>query len=385
MASSAPLFPQEAFHIPTGVTHVCAAGETAPLRSCQDALTDYLTDKSDGSGGRDRQGHQLDEVRRMVSEEWNVTPGDIGFCSSVAEGVCLVLESLAWEEGDNVCVDANEYPSLVAPFAVRAQRTRGTSTPAPQVRYTTPTTIETTIDKRTKLIAVSYVSYLDGSRVNLAEYRHLADSVGAMLVVDFTQAAGYLPVDASIADFAFSACYKWLLGTTGTALVSWNRARQPKWTPGTAGWHSLAIGVARPQWDSGDVSVRDDGLCFSRGNPGHLSIYILRKGLEFLRQWKTSEIETHVQTMTVRLLQELKKEGVDPSTPEDPKKHGASVTIDCNGASSIVDEMSKAGIYAWNGRGRVRFSFHGYNSMQDVDRILEVFPPLWRKFHCGEK
>ena len=47
-------------------------------------------------------------------------------------------------------------------------------------------------------------------------------------------AAGYLPLEASIADFAFSACYKWLLGVTGVAVAYWNRARQPGWSPASA-------------------------------------------------------------------------------------------------------------------------------------------------------
>ena len=50
----------------------------------------------------------------------------------------------------------------------------------------------------------------------------MADSVGALLLVDFTQASGYLPIDASMADFAFSACYKWMLGITGVAVAFWN-------------------------------------------------------------------------------------------------------------------------------------------------------------------
>lgn len=59
--------------------------------------------------------------------------------------------------------------------------------------------------------------------------------------------------------------------------------------------------------------------------------------------------------------------------------HEASVTIDCICASEIVEELSKTGIYAWNDRGRVRLSFHGYNSLEDVERIMEVLPSLWRK------
>jgi selenocysteine lyase/cysteine desulfurase len=41
-------------------------------------------------------------------------------------------------------------------------------------------------------------------------------------------------------------------------------------------------------------------------------------------------------------------------------------------AAAIVDALYERGVYAWNGQGRVRFSFHGYNTMADVDRVVEA-------------
>ncbi|KAI3394517.1 hypothetical protein diail_2606 [Diaporthe ilicicola] len=384
-----PLFPLDAFNLPPGICHVCAAGESAPLRSHQEACAQYFRDKSQGTEGRIAQNSQLHQARVLCSQSWNVDFGDIGFVSSVAEGVSLVLESLHWEEGDKICVDADDFPSLVAPFALRAQHDRrkprtgleGPRSPAaPEILYTTEETLAATITPQTCLIAVSYVSYLNGARVDLAHYRRLADSVGAILLVDFTQATGNLAIDASQADFAFSSCYKWLLGTTGVAIACWNRKRQPLWRPSTAGWHSLSIGEARPSWGSEDIRVRDDAMCFSRGNPAHLSIYILLQGLLFLQQWEAADIQAHIQTLTVEMLRRLEAEGIQSSTPVDTSRHGASVAVNCQGASEIVEELATKGIYAWNGSGRVRFSFHGYNSLEDVERIMDVFPLLWRKY-----
>jgi selenocysteine lyase/cysteine desulfurase len=49
---------------------------------------------------------------------FGVDRASIGFVSSVAKGMSLLVDSLDWRQGDSVCVDANEYPSLVAPLRV---------------------------------------------------------------------------------------------------------------------------------------------------------------------------------------------------------------------------------------------------------------------------
>jgi selenocysteine lyase/cysteine desulfurase len=218
------------------------------------------------------------------------------------------------------------------------------------------------------VIGVSYVSYLNGERFDLARLRARADEVGAILVVDFTQAAGYLPIDASVADFAFSACYKWLLGITGCAVAYWNRSRQPDWRPSTGGWHSLASG-ARPHYSDG-LTLRSDAMCFSRGNPSHPSLYVLDGALAFLAGYDARAIQKHVQALTVELHDRLSAAGLSPSTPRDPERHGASICVDGDFAQRVVSEMHRHGVYVWGDRGRIRISFHGFNQRSELDAIM---------------
>jgi len=378
-----PLFSPASFYNSPGITHVCAAGESLPLKTHNNALEKYLNDKSAGHIGRTDQTQYLDDVRTLISQVWKTNDkNEVGFAPSVADGVSLILESINWNDSDNICVHEDEFPSLVGPFALKHQQ-NATKKQTPEVRYYNSNNLKEVVNDRTRLIAVSYVSYFNSSRVDLSVYRQLADSVRAVLLVDFTQAAGYAPIDASIADFAFSACYKWLLGTTGVAIAYWNQERNPDWRPVTGGWHSLGLGAVRTEWRTARLNVRNDAMCFSRGNPAHLPIYILREALDYLNQWDASNIEKHVQTLTTTLLERLQIESIFSSTPIEKARHGASVTVNCVGASEIVNEMAKTGIYAWNGQGRVRFSFHGYNCLKDVNRIMEVFPALWRKFNTG--
>ena len=61
-------------------------------------------------------------------------------------------------------------------------------------------TVRAAVDGRTRVIAVSLVSYLTGHRHDLRALRVMADRAGARLVVDASHALGVVAVDASLAD-----------------------------------------------------------------------------------------------------------------------------------------------------------------------------------------
>jgi len=367
-----PLLDPADFRIPEGVSHVCAGGEPPFLFRHDAALLQYAVDKSSGMPGRTAMEAKVDYVRGKLAAMWGAEPGEIGFVSSVADGVAMVAESLEFRDGDNIVVDTVEYPSVVAPFAMQ----RHPKLEIRVARGNAPDRVAALVDARTRVIGASCVSYMTGERFDLDALRVAADKVGALLVVDFTQAAGWLPIKASVADFAFSACYKWLLGTTGVAVAYWNRARQPAWIPSTAGWHSIAT-FGRPDW-AGPIGVKADALRFTRGNPAHGPVYVLAEALDYLGQADPALLRRHVSTLTAELLARLAKAGIPVTTPMDPARHGANVCMDSSAAQAMCDELHARKVYSWNGHGRLRFSFHGYNSMADVDRIMTELPGIWR-------
>ena len=234
------------------------AGETAFLRRHDAALRRYGEDKSSGSAGRIAQEAHIERARASLARLWGVSQGDIGFVANVAEGVSIVADSIDWRDGDNICIDAHEYPSVVGPFALR----RNPRVVLRTASGTQPDRVAALVNERTRLIGVSAVSYLTGERFDLQALRRAADSAGALLVVDYTQAAGYLPIDAS-------------------------------------------------------------------------------------------------------------------TTPRDSARHGGSVCVASSRAAEIVEVLNHQGVYAWNGHGRVRFSFHGYNTATDMDRIVAALRPVW--------
>jgi hypothetical protein len=47
-------------------------------------------------------------------------------------------------------------------------------------------------------------------------------------------------------------------------------------------------------------------------------------------------------------------------------------------AAAIVAGMERRGVLAWNGRGRIRVSFHGYNGSDDMLRASDALIAEWR-------
>ena len=115
-----------------------------------------------------------------------------------------------------------------------------------------------------------------------------------------------------------------MLGITGVAVAYWNRARQPDWTPASAGWHSFAPGSRG--YDT-LPALRPDAMRFTRGNPAHCPIYVLNSALSYLSRFDMRDVQRHVQTLTAALLDELAAAQIRVTTPADPARHGASVCI----------------------------------------------------------
>lgn len=358
-----PLLDPALFRIKPGTIHVCAGGETPVLRRIAPALERYLEDKSCGPASRPRLDEEVERLCARLAAFWAVRPDEIGLVASVAEGMSVLVESLPWRPGEHAVMAADEYPSLAAPLVRKGVGIR-------LAEMMDPEQVARIAGSGTRIIAVSAVSMLDGRRHDLEALRRVADRCGAMLVVDYTQASGWMPIAAGIADFAFSACYKWMLGLTGVAIAFWNRARQPGWAPATAGWYSILM-AGRPDWTR-PVALRADALRFTRGNPAHACVYALHAAMDLHETLPRGAVAAHVEALATGLLERLAAAGIATTTPADPARRGANVCIAHPRAAAIVEGMARRGVLAWNGRGRIRFSFHGYNDAAELDPLADA-------------
>ena len=132
---------------------------------------------------------------------------------------------------------ANAYPWL----ALRERGVTVTLIGAPRERMT-PDVLRRYISSRTKVVAVSWVTFDDGYRHDLAALADVAHAHGALFAVDAIQGLGAFPLDvhATGVDAVYAGGAKWLMALQGVSFL-WLRANLlDRIALRLPGWRSVA-------------------------------------------------------------------------------------------------------------------------------------------------
>ena len=371
------LLPKSDFIGVEDVAHLAAGGETPFLKRNADALLRFSLDKSRGMPGRANHYAVYADTKARLAQLMGVEAGDIAFLGSASEGVNLAALAVDWRPGDNVVVEDIEYPSVVYPW-VRA-RERGAEVRVVPTRGgdVDMAALAAAVDERTRLLAVSHVSYLSGVRHDLAALRALVDGVGARLLVDVSHALGVVPVAAELCDIAVSCCYKWILGAHGLGICVWNRRRWPDLAPAQVGWASVAergVPAERTHY-----RLKEDAARLELGNPAFPSVYATHSGAGYLLDAGIDRVEAHVLALGAWLRAGLVELGLPVLTPEPAERRAGNYCFATDDGARLHAELFRRGVLVWEGEGRVRISVHGYNDEDDVARCLAALREISRQ------
>lgn len=367
------LIPKTAFIGIDHVAHLATGGESPVLRANLEAATRFLLDKGDGMPGRERFFATADRTRAALARRLGGRPEDVAFLGSASEGLHVASEGIDWRAGDNVVVSQSEFPSVLLAWQrlrPRGVEVRGVGREA----VVCVDEIAAAVDRRTRAIAVSHVSYLTGARHDLGRLRGLADRVGARLVVDASHALGVVPVDGTLCDAVVACCYKWLLAVHGVGVFYVNSRRWPDLAAPWVGWHSTH---REDDWRRRtEYRLREDGARFEAGNPPFLPVYVLDSALRTLDGLDPRAVEAHVLALGGTLRAGLAKLGLPVLTPEAPEERAGNIVFATDRSADVERGLREAGVLVWAGDGRVRLSVHAYNDEADVARALAVLGDL---------
>jgi L-cysteine/cystine lyase len=196
------------------------AGTFGPLaRATIDAMSQLRAWEADhGRGGRayfDEMLARRERVRTLFAEHLHVRVANIALTESTSQGVQVVVAGLELGPEDHVVTTDAEHFGLTGPLLASGARLQIAKVRGARADDVFDL-ISAAITPRTRLIATSAVSWLDGT---IFPWRELQKASGVPVLIDGAQSVGALEVDATAADFYTVSAQKWLCGPDATGAL----------------------------------------------------------------------------------------------------------------------------------------------------------------------
>ncbi|WP_095933461.1 aminotransferase class V-fold PLP-dependent enzyme [Streptomyces sp. Tue6028] len=271
--------------------------------------------------------------------------------ASVAVYSGLIAASLP--PGAEVLTAEADFSSVVTPFHIRGDL---------KVRSVPLERIAESVRPGTALVAVSAAQSADGRIADLEAIRDAARTHGARTYIDASQAAGWLPLRADAHDYVSSVAFKWLVCPRGVAFLVVPEDLGGL-TPVFAGW---VAGEA--PWDScyGPVEELAHSARRFDESPALFSYAGARRSLELVEELGVERVHAHDLALADRFRAGLLTLG------RQPVEAPGSPIVSVPGLGHRQPDLSRAGVEVSDRAGNLRAAFHLYNTVADVDRLLDV-------------
>lgn len=341
-------------------------------------------------------GHPA-RARRGAAALIGMEEADISLAGSTSAGLQAVAQGFPWEEGDEVLVPRGEFPSNHYPWKALARRgvsvrevrifsghrsgEEALASAAPGDESDSEARILAALSRRTRILALSWVRFQDGLRLDLARLGQACQERGVHLVVDGIQGAGTHLPDLRWASAFACGSHKGLLAPQGAGFLWTSKALRSQLTPlGT--WLGVADGnrFDRPATDF-HRDWLEDGRSLEPGGPAVLTSVALAASLELLLEAGLDRLSAHVHALQGRFLEGLaeipdwRAEALRLEQLRVAGRLGPFLAVHHRGDddAGLVDLMRRGlrqRIFTSVREGYLRIAFHGWHTVADVERLL---------------
>ncbi len=322
-------------------------------------------------------------VRQFIGAEHRE---EIIFTSGATMSLNLVASSYCEKflgEGDNVVISHIEHHSNIVPWQLATER-KGAELrviPVDDCGALELGALDTLIDERTKVVAVTQASNTLGTRPDLAKIIAKAHSVGAVVVVDGCQGVVHGGVDVKSLDcdfYAFSG-HK-LYGPTGIGVLYGKRELLDKMPPYMGGGDMVdKVTFAK-------TTYAPLPLKFEAGTSNYIGAVGLAEAIKFVQSLSKEAIEKYEKELLDYATGELQKiEGVRIYGTTENKTPIISFNVEGCDHYDIGMILDKMGVAVRTGHhcaepvmarygtnGVVRASIALYTNKEDIDTFIKA-------------
>jgi selenocysteine lyase/cysteine desulfurase len=368
------------FAIPAGQTYLNSAFiHPIPVAAAQ-AVGRYVETRT---FSRERwSGDELAaKVRAQFAELINARPAEIGLVESTSRGENLVVNGLGLPSNTgNVVTDALHFEGSLILYGELQKRGLDVRLVRPRDWRIDPSDLEKAVDRKTRLVAVSLVSWYNGFQHDLKRVCDLAHVHGAYVYADIVQAAGNTPIDVRASGVDFCACssFKWLMGDFGLGFLYVREALLDTVIHRSEYGYQQADTVMHylPSDPPAEVPVTwtmqaDARAHFQVGTYGQGTLNALAVSLAYLQRIGVARIHAYRQPLLQRLHQELPRLGFTAITPPGTSSAIAAFTAR-DAEKRFAARLKQANVAVTLSGERLRVSPSLFNDIHDVDRLLEA-------------
>lgn len=237
---------------------------------------------------------KYEAVRGIVAKFLNAASEDeIVMNTGTTEGINLVAYGWAMpnlEAGDEIVLSVMEHHANIVPWHFLRER-QGVVLKWVDVDETgalDPQKVIDAIGPKTKLVAVTHLSNVLGTRVNVKAITEGAHAKGVPVLVDGSQAAVHMPVDVQDigCDFYAITGHK-LYGPSGSGAIYMRRERMDEMRPFIGGGDMIR------EVHKDEITWADPPMKFEAGTPGIVQQIGLGVALEYMMGLGMANIAAH--------------------------------------------------------------------------------------------
>ena len=301
----------------------------------------------------------------------NAQPEEVAIVTSASAGINPIANALQFDapKGGRNKVVMSEYEFPTMAHIWLAQRPRGAEIQfLDGVNDTIPTECyERAVDKRTRIVPLTQVSFVNGFRPDVAAIAKIAHAQGALLFLDGYQDCGTRPVDVKAldVDFFVTGTLKYLLGPPGLGFLYVRRQLIETLTPTITSWMAQRDVFA---FKTKCLDPSPDARRFEGGSPPIPNIYLARPTIDLLAGIGMHNVAAQIERLTRAFLQGVRDLRIESKTPS--SSVGPLVVLRSTDAAGVLARLTARGIAVSTRRDGVRFAFHLYNTLEDVDVAL---------------
>lgn len=352
------------------------------VRAMEEYFFEYAANHGRGAHRLARQTtDHYETARETVARFLNAPVENTVFTRNATESINMVARGMPWEKGDHIITTLVEHHSNLLPWMrLKEEGVDVTIVEPDDQGFVETSKIEEAITEKTKLIAVTHVSNVFGSVQDVQSICRIASENGILSIVDGAQSAGHMPVDFEKMECDFFAVsgHKGLLGPQGTGILCMK-------DPSIIKPLNIGGGAVTSVTASAYELDRSPSR-FEAGTPNIPGVIGLGRAVEYVKELGIENIETHERKLARKTAKALNSiEGIEVYGPE---KRAPVVPFNLKGihphdVALILDETRRIcvrsgyhcampGILHMGLEGTVRASFGPYNTMEEVDVLIEA-------------